>query len=704
VSNKVLLAVFFDDLQWADDTTLELLPVLAGVLQDEPVLVLGAYRSDEIPRGHALRRMRSELRRAGRLHEIELGSLDLGHTAELVAGVLEGAASRALATTVFLRTQGIPFFVEELVRALVVHDRLASGPRGVELVGRDGIPIPESVRDAVLLRAAALPEMTWEALQVAAVAGLRFEPSLLVGLVEEEGLERVLESGFLVETESGLLEFRHSLAREAVYSTVVRRRRLALHREIADRLERVDAPPGEIAEHWLLAQDTDKGRRALVAAVEGWCALHAYRDAARAARRALELWPDGVDEADRLDVVEKLGECAQLSGALDEATRSWLEAADGRAREGDMPRVASLQRRLAGVYELQCMWEDAFAMRGAAAEIFASAGLPEEAAAERLAAAASLQSAGSLSVALELVQLARAEAESSGRRDLEARTLGLEGLVWARLGETSVGIELARSGLSLALAESLVGPAAEVYERLALILENAADYRGALDIWDEAVNFCEAHGVVDRELICLSCIAFAMRKTGEWDRALEICRELLDRSNVPRSATCGALGVSGLIWALRGQVRRTRTALTESAALAQRIGFLIMRIESEMGLARLDELERSSDAAARRCRDIVALTRVVEDRHCPVMALRWATTCFASHGLREDAGACAEELARLASLTGSTESLAALAHALGETSFLEGDVDVAATQFSHALELFRDMELPLDRAEVQLSV
>jgi DNA-binding CsgD family transcriptional regulator len=695
------VVLFLDDLQWADDTTLELLPVLAGALTEERVLLLGAYRSDEIPRGHALRRMRTELRRARGLQEVELGPLEVDETSALVAGVLDDVPGRALATTIFLNTQGIPFFVEELVRALAVQGRLGPSRRGVELVGREDLPIPESVRDAVLVRTATLPAPAWEALQVAAVAGGRFQPELLDGLVDEEELEHVLERGFLVAADGGTVEFRHSLAREAVYSTVPRRRRRVLHREIAGRLERTGARPSEIAEHWLLAQENDRGRQALVAAARESCALHAYRDAAKAARRALELWPEGVDEADRLATVESLGECAQLAGDLDEAARAWEEAADGLVRDGDQLRLAALHRRLAGLYELQCKWEEAFARRSAAAESFASARLPGEAAAERLTAAVNLQSTGSLSAALELVRRARAESEAAGRDDLKARTLGLEGLIRARLGDPAAGLDLARSGLSLALAENLVGPAAEVYDRLGLIFDNASDYRGALDIWDEAVALCETHGISDRKQVCLSCVAYTMRKTGEWDRAVEICRGLLASPHTPRSATCTALGITGLIRVLRGQLGRTRSMLLESAVLADRIAFMGMRIENAMALARLDELEESFDAAARRCRELLALARSGEDRHYQVMGLRWATTCFASQRLVEDAGAAAEELSRLAALTGSTESLAALAHALGETALLEGDAEVAAAHFTRALELTRDMEIPPDRAEIQ---
>src|SRR3954463_4497227 len=70
------LALFLDDLQWSDETTLELLAALAGPLREMPVLVIGAYRSDGLPRQHRLRWLRNELRRGGRLEELSLDPLD----------------------------------------------------------------------------------------------------------------------------------------------------------------------------------------------------------------------------------------------------------------------------------------------------------------------------------------------------------------------------------------------------------------------------------------------------------------------------------------------------------------------------------------------------------------------------------------------------------------------------------------------------
>jgi len=186
--------------------------------------------------------------------------------------------------------------------------------------------------------------------------------------------------------------------------------------------------------------------------------------------------------------------------------------------------------------------------REAAAGSFLDSGLPGEAAAERLAAAANLQSTGSMSVALELIAQARIEAERAQRVDLQARILGLEGLVRARLGDVEAGLELAREGFSLALAENLVGSVAEIHDRLGLILENSSDYGGALEAWRDAYAFCELHGISDRAYVCLSCVGYVMRKTGDWNKAAAIFRGLITSDGTPRSARSAAAFTRLPLW------------------------------------------------------------------------------------------------------------------------------------------------------------
>jgi hypothetical protein len=116
---------------------------------------LGAFRSDELPRDHPIRRLRSELRRAGRLRQVTVEPLEAEATAALLERTL-GAAGPSLRRAVFDRTDGVPFFVNELGSALAASGRLEAGPYGLELLEGEDVPLPDSVRDAVLLRAAGL--------------------------------------------------------------------------------------------------------------------------------------------------------------------------------------------------------------------------------------------------------------------------------------------------------------------------------------------------------------------------------------------------------------------------------------------------------------------------------------------------------------------------------------------------------------------
>jgi DNA-binding CsgD family transcriptional regulator len=91
-----------------------------------------------------------------------------------------------------------------------------------------------------------------------------------------------------------------------------------------------------------------------------------------------------------------------------------------------------------------------------------------------------------------------------------------------------------------------------------------------------------------------------------------------------------------------------------------------------------------------------------ESLHYPVPALRWATTFLATHDAESDARECAAALAGLAVQTANPEARAALAHAVGEIAILDGDVERAADQFSTALDVLRDLDLPFEAAQTQL--
>lgn len=689
--------VVLDDLQWSDDTTLELLAALAEPLRQMPVLVIAAYRSDGLPREHRLRWLRNELRRGDNLHELTLEPLDRDGVAALLAELLPEDPSLALVRTVHDRTLGSPFYVGELVAALNVRKSLRPGPRGLELAERGEVPIPDSIKEAVLVGVSDLSPAGREAAEAAAVIGQRVDLELASEFGPADGLAELLEMGLLEEGDRQAT-FRHALAQEALYAEVPWMRRRDLHRRLAEALESRDGSSLEIATHWLGAGEEARAREALVAAGRESESLHAHRDAVRAARQALELWPEDEAEELRAETLARYGRCAELTGDLSEAVKAWRELAAVHDRAGDRLGRAEAQRRLAAALGLSGEWEQSQAARRLAAEGFASAGRPAEAALERLALADHHRRRAEYGEAIAFSQAATEAAEQAERVDIAARVLGLRGVVEAKGGDYERGLESVRGGLALALEHDLTPIAAELYQRLSLVLYDGADYRQAEEALDTALDLCRTDGDAGTEVACVTCLVYVLRERGEWARAEELGRELIESD----TAIWVAEGLIGAIHAFEGKLSSARRLLTASREVSSAVRHFNMYVDSTTSLAIVAAAEGLDDEVTSRCRELLDRWEESEDHHYAVWGVRWATSWFARRGRRKDAQLCAAALGQMAAAGGHEDAVAALAQAVGELALLEGDAAGAADSFSRAVELHRNLAIPHERAQVEL--
>ena len=698
ISGRGLTAVFLDDLQWADAATLELLPSLAAAAEEWPLVVLGAYRSEDISRGHPLRRLRTDLRRARRLTELVVEPLDVTASTALAAQVLGAEPGVALRAALYDRTQGVPFFVEELATALKDSSLLVSTGAGLELEPNTAVPIPETVRDAVRLHAEGVSAAGRSSLEAAAVVGSRVELELLAALGEDAGVGELLDRGLLTEVEPGIAVFRHDLAREALYADTPWPRRRSLHRALGGLLEKRGAEPHLLAEHWLAAGDRERARPLLLEAAEQFCAVHAYRDAAAVGRTALELWPEGQDETDRLAALDELGRCAELSGELTEAASAWEEVVAALVEPADLRRVAEVKQRLATVYQLQDARPKAVAAHIEAAGAFAQCELHAEAAGEWLLA--SEHAFGDDPARVEvMVERALGSAQQAGRADLESRCLGWQGFIASMShGRVEEGLELTRRALSLALAGDHVDAALEAFWALGAIANAWNDYPGAQVALQDAVDFCRAHDMPEDEHFCLSCLAIVLLNRGDWQRAEAVAREVLASTTAPDPGKAHAYEVLGVLQLLRGSTTRARPLLSESLALARKTGLGGTEMISSVGLALGEELEGT---ASRHWEELVRETPGLLTSGY-AHGLRWGATFAACRGDRELVHACADALATYAARFAGAETLAVLAQVLGEAALLEGEADRAVEQFTQAIDRLADVDAPFDRAHAQM--
>jgi DNA-binding CsgD family transcriptional regulator len=694
--------IALEDLHWADAATLDLLSVLAAAWEDEPLLIVATYRSDQLPRTHPLRRVRTELRRAGRLTEFALRPLAGKETGDLLAGLLGGRPSARLVAAIHTRADGLPFFVEELAATLLESEALRQVDGVLDVAGDAPVPLPESVVDAVLARTEELRRAHPVAVELAAVFGVRVDLPVLATLVPPEDIDGLLDAGLLVEQGAGVATFRHALVRDALYGAISWGRRRGHHVRIARCLAEAGRPPETVAEHWIAAHEYRNARPLLLAAAERNCSLHAYRDAARLAERALDVWPEEDDPDGRIAALERLGECAELCDEHASAAATWSTLARLRHARGDVVGAGEANRRVATACELLGDWPRAVAARESAERAFTAVGAHGEAAEEQLALAARLRSAAHKSRALDYANAAATAAEVADRPDLRARALGLQGAIRAELGQGAPGVKLARQGLALAMGLPFPESAGEALYELASAMEYATDYAAAADTYESAFELCRKHDLTDLGQVCLACMSPVVRLMGDWDRGLSICAEVLGSDDSPPLLRMVAQEESGLIRALRGDGRRARGPLRRAAAFGRSHEVFGMEVGARWGLAMVADLDGDEAAVRREVAALLERYAGKEEWHYALPVLRWVSSCLGERGADEPGEWCHRLLATAATRNSSPKVLSTLAHAGGERSLADGHPAQAAGQFGRAVELLQGITAPYEKALSEL--
>src|SRR4029450_13246754 len=97
------------------------------------------------------------------------------------------------------------------------------------------------------------------------------------------------------------------------------------------------------------------------------------------------------------------------------------------------------------------------------------------------------------------------------------------------------------------------------------------DYPAAKDTYDQAFGFCATNALEPTAQLCLACLTAVLRQSGDWNRAVTLCRQVMASSAATFHARAVATGILGSILALRGQTRRARPLLLESLTLARRL-------------------------------------------------------------------------------------------------------------------------------------
>ncbi|MBI3243398.1 MAG: AAA family ATPase [Chloroflexi bacterium] len=357
----------FDDLHWADPASVELLQHLFQLVAEAPILFLCAFRPDHQAHSWPVKQ-KAETDYAPYYTEIALSPLSTEDSGLLVNSLLAiSDLPPKLRESILQKSEGNPFFVEEVVRMLidsgaVVRDADAAGRlhwRAATDVDALRLSIPGNLQALLLARIDRLEEETRRTLQLAAVIGRSFYYRVLK-LISEAADELDKQLGALQKAElireaasQPEIEyiFRHALTQEAAYSSILLKRRREFHRRVGETLEqlfgdRLEEYASLLAHHFYEAGD-GRAQKYYTLAGEAAARLYANAEAAAHYTRALEVAKRGEASTEQLSrLYLSRGGALELNTMYVEALADYDEMEKVAAERNDRQMVfAALMAR-----------------------------------------------------------------------------------------------------------------------------------------------------------------------------------------------------------------------------------------------------------------------------------------------------------------------------------------------------------------------
>ena len=547
------LIMVFEDVHWADASTRDLLAFLARNLRTAKLMLVVTYRTDDVHRRHPLRPLLSELTRSPRVEQVRLDGMSRSELTVLLAGVAGSVPADAVVDEVLARSEGIPFYAEELLAARA----------GAE-------PLPATLREAILVRVGRLPEPVQRILREAALLGGHVEERLLAAVTGrpvddiDDALRDAVSHQILV-AEPGGCRFRHALVRETLHDDLLPGERQRLHEAAAAAL---DAQPeltggaehvrwAQLAHHWDAAEDQPHAFAAAVRAGVTAEEVGALANAAAHYQRAVELWPRVADPASRAgmtrcDLLVRAADAISHAGSPAVAVGMVEAALDLLGADAEPEARAAVLERLGDHRWVACDPAGSLAAREEAVALLAGRP-PSEAQALALAALGRHQ----------MLTFCYVEAEATLRRALEvaattnskaARSSALSGLGYAlvKLGWVDEGVQAASEAVATAQELGSADGIGRAYVNLTATLLAATRCDEAVTAATAGLEHARRAGMLASDGVLLAYgQAEALCCLGRWDEAAAlVARGYLDTDR-PHGTTGAVVAARIAHW--RGQ-------------------------------------------------------------------------------------------------------------------------------------------------------
>lgn len=569
------VVIVLEDLHWADPSSIEMLIRALPLVFNVPLLFCLVSRMERDSEGWKLiQAAREQL--GSSLVEMTLNALSNDESRELIANLLAiENLPENLRSLIMEKSEGNPFFVEEVIRMLIENNaivRLENGwGAGKEL---EKIQVPDNLEGLLIARIDRLSEESKNALRVASVVGRRFPIKILQQILSDNQIKSKADPagtmGTLNSLESaGLIRiaqiqpdleylFRHSLVQDAAYASILHSDRIRLHRMVGETIEKLypeklksrELAP-RLAVHFSVAGDDDRALKYYQLAGQAALDSYANQEAEGYFRQALLL---ACTENERAELMINYGEALTRLGQDSAAISAWREAIDYFLTTKEIDQVAHL-----------------YARAGRAAWWGANTPLSLELCQEGMRAISEAPESVGVAVLIHetarayyfngvpdraklLCEQALAMADHLGAVDVQADALATYGVILRdNPGESIQALEKA---VELADTHNLLITALRAYQNLGTMKKTFyGENNTACQHYQRAVEIAHQRGVPQEEFFTLSSLAFTYMDMGELHLADKLqvqMRELLPFLSDPGSATMEIDLLDSLRKGLRG--------------------------------------------------------------------------------------------------------------------------------------------------------
>jgi class 3 adenylate cyclase/tetratricopeptide (TPR) repeat protein len=343
-----------EDIHWADQASIEELEDLMQLARENPILFIAIMRPEQDSAAWLM--MEHVTDQLGeQVTKIKLHPLNDHESATMVDNLLPVRdLPPSLRDRILQRSDGNPFFIEEVIRALLDSGALQQKEGSLLWNPQQSpaeVPIPNNVQALLAARIDSLEKGTRHTLQLASVIGRNFYRRILEKISEtatnlDEQLD-VLQTLALIRVAAQKPEleytFRHTLTRDAAYATILHRQRRQYHKKVGEAFEtlfpdRLEEEAHRLAEHFHEALILDKAQHYYTMAGDQAMRLSANMEAANHYANALALAKDVGTEDQLLRLYQRLGRNFELSGRYDDALKVYQEMQDMSA-ERNIPQL-----------------------------------------------------------------------------------------------------------------------------------------------------------------------------------------------------------------------------------------------------------------------------------------------------------------------------------------------------------------------------